>query len=141
MRATSARIEGADKGWAVVEFEDVDFGDARLEKRLWAVAEDLSRQPEYPINQASQDAAATKAAYRLFDNEKVTPESILAVHRKRSLQRMHKEPVGLAIQDTSFFNFSSHKKRKVLVLLGTVTMMLRDLFSIQLLLLPRAVFL
>jgi Transposase DNA-binding len=43
-------IEGADKRWAVIEFEDVDLGDARLEKRLWSVAEDLSRQPEYPIN-------------------------------------------------------------------------------------------
>jgi Transposase DNA-binding/Transposase Tn5 dimerisation domain len=110
MSTTSPTIEGADKGWAVIEFEDVDLGDARLEKRLWSVAEDLSRQPEYPINQASHDAAATKAAYRLFDNEKVTPERIFAVHRKRSLERMHKEPVVLAIQDTSFFNFSSHKK-------------------------------
>ena len=118
MSTTSPTLEGADKGWAVMELEDVDFGDARLEKRLWAVAEDLSRQPEYPINQASHDAAATKAAYRLFDNEKVTPERIFAVHRKRSLERMQKEPVVLAIQDTSFFNFSSHKKTKGLGPIG-----------------------
>jgi Transposase DNA-binding len=118
MSTTSPTIEGAEKGWAVIEFADVDLGEARLEKRLWSVAEDLSRQPEYPIHQASQDSAATKAAYRLFDNEKVTPERIFTVHRKRSLERMHKEPVVLAIQDTSFFNFSSHKKTKGLGPIG-----------------------
>jgi hypothetical protein len=118
MGIASLGIEGADKGWAVIEFEDVELGDARLERRLWSVAEDLSRQPEYPINQASQSAAATKAAYRLFGNEKITPERILTVHRKRSVERMRNEPTVLAIQDTSFFNFSSHKKTKGLGPIG-----------------------
>lgn len=100
----------ADPGWAEIELGGVHLGDARVERRLFRVAEDLSGQPEYPINQASNDAAATKAAYRLFDNDKVTSEKIFAVHRKKVLHRIREEPLILAIQDTSYFNFTSHKK-------------------------------
>ena len=74
------------------------------------VAEELAAQPEYPINQASEDAAATKAAYRLFDNERVAAGKIFSAHKVQTLQRMRDELVVLAIQDTSFFNFSKHKK-------------------------------
>lgn len=110
--------EGADAGWAEAEFERVECGDGRLDRRLKRVAEELSGQPEYPINLASQDAAATKAAYRLFDNEKVAPDRIIAAHRDKTLQRMREEPIVLAIQDTSFFNFTSHKKTRGLGPIG-----------------------
>jgi hypothetical protein len=85
-------IDRTDGGWTGSEFEKIELGDTRLERRLRGVAEDLSQQPEYPINLASGDAAATKAAYRLFANEKVTADKILACHRKRTLARMHDEP-------------------------------------------------
>lgn len=98
-----------DRGWSEVEFEEINLNDARVERRLRRVAEDLSGQPEYPINQASQDAAATKAAYRLFDNENVSAEKILTPHLKKTLGRIRKESVVLAIQDTSYFNYTSHK--------------------------------
>jgi Transposase DNA-binding/Transposase Tn5 dimerisation domain len=94
------------------------LGDARLERRLQRVAEELAGRPEYPINQASEDAAATKAAYRLFNNDRVTAERIFGAHRERVFQRMRNEPVVLAIQDTSFFNFSSHKKTRGLGPIG-----------------------
>src|SRR3954453_14714208 len=51
---------GCDSGWAEGEFEGVELGDARLERRLIRVVEDLSSQPEYPVNQACEDAAAAK---------------------------------------------------------------------------------
>lgn len=105
--------EGAlatDSGWAQVEFEEISLGDQRLEKRFLRVCEELSGRPEYPINQASQDSAATKAAYRLFDNERLTPARILTPHRERTTERMREEEVVLAIQDTTYFNFTSHKK-------------------------------
>lgn len=99
-----------DPRWAEHELEGLELGDARVERRVRRVAEDLSGQPEYPINQASSDSAATKAAYRLFDNEKASPEKIFSAHRKKSLLRMREEPLVIAIQDTSYFNFTSHKK-------------------------------
>jgi Transposase DNA-binding/Transposase DDE domain len=112
MSTRSSETNGADSGWAIAEFHEIALGDARLERRLWRVAEELSGQPQYPINQASEDAAATKAAYRLFNNERVTAEKIFLAHRARTLQRMHNEPVVLAVQDTSFFNYSGHKRTR-----------------------------
>lgn len=121
------KYESVDDGWAQGEFAKIDLGDARLERRLRRVAENLSQQPEYPINLASEDAAATKAAYRLFDNEKFAPDSVLSCHRDRALSRMREEPVVLAIQDTSFFNFTSHKKTKGLGPIGDSTGTLQGL--------------
>src|SRR3954464_8506616 len=102
MSTRSSETNGVDSGWAIAEFHEIALGDARLERRLWRVAEELSGQPQYPINQASEDAAATKAAYRLFNNERVTAEKIFLAHRARTRQRMHNAPVVLAVQDTSF---------------------------------------
>lgn len=116
-----------DPGWAHIEFEHIDLGDARIERRLRVVAEELSGQPEYPINHASEDAAATKAAYRLFNNERVTAERIIAPHRSRTLQRMRAEPIVLAIQDTTYFNFTSHKKTRGLGPIGCESAALQGL--------------
>jgi hypothetical protein len=117
-KAEIVSFGSADQGWSGKEFSELALGDARVERRLRKVAEDLSNQPEYPINQASEDAAATKAAYRLFDNERVSANKIFAAHESCTLKRMNNEPVILAIQDTSFLNFSGHKKTKGLGPIG-----------------------
>jgi len=98
-----------DSGWSLKEFQTLDLGDARIERRLRKVAEDLSRQPASPINQASTDNAATKAAYRLFQNERLASEKIMAAHRDQTLARMKGEAVVLGNQDTTYLNFSTHK--------------------------------
>jgi hypothetical protein len=116
-----------DSGWAEGEFEGVELGDARLERRLIRVVEDLSGQPEYPVNQACEDAAATKAAYRLFDNDKVNAEKIFTAHRAKTIRRMRQEPVVLAIQDTTFFNFTGHKKTRGLGPIGDKSAKLQGL--------------
>lgn len=55
-----------EQTWGEWEFEQVNLGDKRLNTRLKKLAENLSAVPEAPINQASEDWAATKAAYRFF---------------------------------------------------------------------------
>lgn len=107
-----------EQTWSEQEFERVNLGDSRLNVRLKKLAEDLSTAPEAPINQASQDWAATKAAYRFFQNDKVTSEQILRPHRTRTLERMQAEPIVLAVQDTSYLNFSSHKQARGLGPIG-----------------------
>jgi len=108
MSNLSISTESCDRGWSESELGSVDLGDKRLNKRLLSVAETLSSMPLSPINQASQDWAAAKAAYRLFSNEKVTPESLLSVHRENTVRRALKEEVILAIQDTTYLNYSNH---------------------------------
>lgn len=58
---------------------------------------------------ASGDWGRTKAAYRLWDNPKVSEELILEGHRRSTIERMKEHPVVLALQDTTDFNFTHHK--------------------------------
>jgi len=98
--------------WCNKEFENINLKDARLDNRCQTVAIVLASQPTVPINQASEDWADTKAAYRFFDNEKVTSRRILKPHQQRTVERMSKHPLVLAVQDTTFLNYSHHPKTK-----------------------------
>ena len=68
--------------WCEEELAGVEFGDARLDTRLIDTAIQLSGQPLSSINQACGDWVDTKAAYRLFDNEKVTLDKKCCVRTK-----------------------------------------------------------
>jgi hypothetical protein len=63
------------------------------------------------VPQASGDWVRTKAAYRLWDNTKVSEEGILEGHRSSVIERMKGHGVVLAVQDTTDFNFSHHKAK------------------------------
>lgn len=105
-------------GWAVEEFSAVDLKDKRLDRRCQALAEKLSKQPMASLNQACEDWADSKAAYRFVDNEKVSASKLLEPHTKRTVARMKSHPVVLAIQDTTFLNFTGHPKTKDLGEIG-----------------------
>src|SRR5262249_45907186 len=75
-------------------------------------------RPQAPINQASADWAATKAAYRLFANPKAAQEKMFAAHRSCTVRRVQGQPVVLAIQDTSYLNYSHHPQTRGLGPIG-----------------------
>lgn len=60
---------------------------------------------------ASGDWGSTKAAYRLWDNAKVSEDLILEGHRRSVIERMKEHRVVLAVQDTTDFNFTHHKAK------------------------------
>jgi hypothetical protein len=108
-----------DKGWSKSEFSTVQFGDARLNKRFLKMAASLCSNSQAPINQASEDDAAAKAAYRLFSNDKVTTKAVLAPHLEKVRKRASCEDRVFYIQDTTFINYDSHKKTKGLGPIGS----------------------
>lgn len=77
------------------------FGDERLTERLVNIAERLSQKPHMSIPAAMDGRAEMEAAYRFFDNSKVTPEAIVAPHRVSTLQRIRQTDVALLVQDTT----------------------------------------
>lgn len=101
---------GNRSGWAEEEFADVNLGDKRLDSRLIKLCDRFSDAPESPINQACLDWAETKAAYRFFQNKKVDVSKILESHRNKTAQRVNEYETALAIQDTSYFVYTSHPK-------------------------------
>ncbi len=109
-----------DEQWAAIEFADVELKDARLNRRCQELAVALGQQPTAPINQACEEWADTKAAYRFFGNiKKVTPEGICGPHHNRTVERMSRHKLVLAIQDTTFFNYTHHPQTEGLGEIGT----------------------
>ena len=90
------------------EFAGMDLGDRRLNQRAVTLIETLSRQPMASINAACGGWAETSAAYRFFDNKKVTPEKLLEPHLAATIQRMQGQPVVLLVQDTTELDYSAH---------------------------------
>lgn len=103
----------------VEEFAEIDLKDERLNKRCQELAGALGKQSNAPINQACEDWADTKAAYRFFDNQKVGPAKIIEAHGQRTVERMQSYEVVLAIQDTTYFNYTHHPKTEGLGKIGS----------------------
>jgi hypothetical protein len=91
--------------WAHDEFGAANLDVARLTQRLVTLARRLSKSPQWSFPQPL-DGPGFKAAYRFFDNRKVDPEGVLAVHIGQTLGRMKQMSVVLDVQDTTEFNLS-----------------------------------
>jgi hypothetical protein len=77
------------------------FGDKRLSKRLGKIVDELSDKPNMSIPAATKGRAEMEAAYRFFDNRKVTPEAIVQPHISLTHQRIRQRAVVLLVQDTT----------------------------------------
>lgn len=110
----SQSAEGAPEAeaedWVVSETSSAELGDGRLNRRLELVLRRLAAKPDQSIPAASQGWSETQAAYRFFDNEKVTPEKVLAPHQEATRQRLRQHPVMLCVEDTSELDFTSKPK-------------------------------
>jgi hypothetical protein len=100
------------QSWAKDEFANLDLGDKRLNSRLITICDRFSESPESPINQACNDWAETKGAYRFFGNGKVVEDKILRAHSSRTVERSKKHKTILALQDTSYLIYTHHRATK-----------------------------
>lgn len=98
--------------WVIEEMCRLSLGDKRLEKRAQKVLRQLSNQTSESIPSACGGWAETKAAYRLFDNERVSAEKIQETHYKATLKRMSEQRIVLIPQDTTVLNFVGQTERK-----------------------------
>jgi hypothetical protein len=94
--------------WAAHELSAAHLGDTRLNRRLWALVEALAAQPATSVPLACRSWAATKAAYRFWDNPRVTPEAIRKAHGRATRERLRSHPTVLVIQDTTALDFTAH---------------------------------
>lgn len=91
--------------WAEEELRTVSLGDARLDKRLVTLTEQLAQRPGASIPQACGDWAQTQAAYRFLAHEDTSGQAVLEAHAQASGRRMEAHPVVLCLQDTTELNF------------------------------------
>lgn len=95
-------------GWVKTEFASADLGDNRLNKRLQIILNSFSLQPNASIPQASVTWAKTKATYRLLNNKKISDADILSPHQVATRSRIQEKQVVLAVQDTTYLDYTSH---------------------------------
>ena len=96
--------------WAAEEFETLDLGDARLNRRAVLLAERLAQKPGASIPNACQNWSETVAAYRCFlSNEDVSWDDVMQAHWQASEQRIGQHPVVLCLQDTTELDFNGRQ--------------------------------
>lgn len=95
------------ESWIEQELAGCEFADERLGKRFGLFMERLSQGIGRTIPLACGDWAATKAAYRFLDNDRVSEAEILAGHFQATRLRFDavKGPV-LVLHDTTEFSFT-----------------------------------
>lgn len=92
--------------WVIEEMEEADLKDKRLNDRLKVILSALAERPTASIPAACGGFNEMTAAYRFFDNDKVTYERELEPHAKRTLQRIAEQQVVLLVQDTTELDFT-----------------------------------
>lgn len=98
--------------WIADEFSNISFNDERLNKRFLKLATELADKPSLSINSASINWAASKAAYRFFDNGNIQASKILEPHFLSTAMRCSRYDRVIIAGDTSYIDYTSHKKTK-----------------------------
>ena len=116
---TSRSSDDTSCEWIRTELESVDIGETRLNARVVRVMDKFWKQPQASIPKAMGSWSEAKAAYRLLNNPKVTPEKILTPHLATVRSRIEGHRVVLAMQDTTDLNFTSHRATEGLGTIGS----------------------
>ena len=94
--------------WAEYEFGAAELGDLRRTVRLMQVATVLGDHPSASLPDACADPATLKAAYRFFDNDAISPDAVLTSHIQATYARLRAVPQVLAINDTTYLDWTHH---------------------------------
>ena len=113
-----APLKPAPADWAEEEFGAAELGDVRRVKRLLTMGRDFYAKPQSNIPQTCGTPAKTKAAYRFFDDPYHTMDKLLTPHYESTVNRVAKEKVVLAVQDTTYLNYTAHPETEGLGPIG-----------------------
>ncbi len=94
--------------WAEEEFGEAHLGDPRRTRRLIAIATARAQRPSVSLPQSFDGKAGLKAMYKFCDNEHVSRDAILQSHFQATARRVATERVVLAVQDTTYVDYSHH---------------------------------
>ncbi|MFV1969300.1 MAG: IS4 family transposase, partial [Pirellulaceae bacterium] len=96
------------KAWAEQQFSDCLLKDERRTKRLVKMAEQIANNPSGSLPDQTETWGDLKAAYRLFDCERVTFEAIAEPHWKQTRQQPPDR--YLLLDDTTELDFGIHRE-------------------------------
>lgn len=94
--------------WAQLNFGTCELGDKRRTQRIVKVAEDLANNPATSLCDQIEYWSDVKAAYRLFDSERVTFDAVASPHWE--LTRQQAQGRTLIIDDTTELDFGGRRE-------------------------------
>ncbi|MFO1432671.1 MAG: IS4 family transposase [Candidatus Competibacteraceae bacterium] len=94
--------------WAEEEFGAAQLGDQRRTRRLVAIATARAQRPSVSLPQSFDGKAGLKAMYQFCDSEHVRRDAILESHYQATARRVASEQIVLAVQDTTYVDYSHH---------------------------------
>jgi hypothetical protein len=94
--------------WAESQFASARLGDRRRTKRLVKIARNLAQSPGGTLPQAFPEWSELKAAYRFFNQPKVTFEQIQRPHWQRTRAACQEPGQYLLIEDTTELDYTDH---------------------------------
>jgi hypothetical protein len=96
------------ENWAKNQFEKLNLGDKRLNKRAQLIAKNMMKKPSASINMQSENWGESKGAYRFFDSEKVSFQKLIQPHIESVKSKISSSELVLAIQDTCYISYGHH---------------------------------
>ena len=97
--------------WIVDETKSSSLPDKRLNARLREILEQLGSRPTGSIPSACGGYAETAAAYRFFDNDRVSFGNVLQPHIDASLARIEGQSLVIMVQDTTELDLTRPEKQ------------------------------
>jgi hypothetical protein len=98
------------EGFLEAEVRGAEFGDRRLTRRLELIAGASIAAPSSSFPEMSGGDAALEGTYRFLNNERVTPESILAPHVRSTVRRVQAAETVIVAHDTTEVSFGSNER-------------------------------
>src|ERR1700693_3331813 len=97
-----------ESNWTQSEMSGAVVWDPRRRKSLGTIVARWTQRPEASFSHAC-GSAARQAAHRIFEHPSSTPEGLLQGHFAQTARRCEEHPLVLAVQDSTEFDFTSHK--------------------------------
>lgn len=98
--------------WVANQYRTVSLPDARLEKRLLTIAQTLAAKPLDSINQACENWAGAKGAYRFVENKAVSADALIKPIADATARASAAVDDVISIQDTTVLSFASARGAK-----------------------------
>ena len=98
------------RAWVDHEFDTVELGDERLNRRFKLIATQLARHCGKTLASSFTPWKAIKASYRFFANKRFNEQQMLAPHRAQTLERIRAHDTVLLVQDSTYLDYNNRPK-------------------------------
>ncbi len=111
-------METPSREWASEEFGEAQLGDARRTDRVVKVARAVAARPAGHVTEVFDSGAGRTGAFRLVENEEVSPDALTEAASKACARRSLNEPFVFVPVDGSSLNLSDWGRSKGLGVVG-----------------------